>query len=640
MGTLRTSIEIFNGVSGPMAKIRKSVDTAVEGFKALHTATKTAVNTSTIQRASNEIIKIDSAVDQIDQSIIRSGISQQQLNNGMRDGVSAASGLLNKIKNIAMTMGVAFGAQKIISLADGMTSTTARLNLMNDGLQTTAELQKMIMRSANESRAYYSDTAAVVGKLGIMAKGAFDSTEQIVEFAELMNKQFVIGGVSVQEQTAAMYQLTQAMAAGKLQGDEFRSILENAPMLAQSIADYMGLTTGELKEIASEGLITAEVIKNAMFAAADQTNAAFNQIPMTFSQVGTLVANTLLQAFQPVIQMIGAGAQWIYDNWSTLEPIFYGLAAAVGAYAVALGIMRVATLIQTIAQWGLNAALMANPIMWIALAIGVVIGLIYKWVQSVGGLKVAWLIVVNALLKAWDWVKIAFFTGVYWVIDLWDKMKLAFMKVGFAITSFMGDMKVGVLTILQNLINGAIDIINGFIELLNKIPGVNIDLIGKVSFATTAAAENEAAKQAGQAAIDQYETDITAAAQERDNKLAQMQADAAANAAARQVEIDAAKADAATAGASDTAQETAAYSGETAANTASIADSMDAMDENLQYMRDIAERDVINRFTTAEIKIEQTNNNNIGSDMDIDGIMNKWNEDFIQILETSAEGVA
>ncbi|SNX53041.1 tape measure protein [Thermoanaerobacterium sp. RBIITD] len=192
-------------------------------------------------------------------------------------------------------------------------------------LQTTAELQDKIFALAQRARTSYQATADVISKLGLLAGDAFKSNDEMIAFSELMQKAFTVSGASIQEQTAAMYQLTQAMAAGRLQGDEFRSIMENAPMLVQAIEDYMHNVMGvegTLKDMSAEGLITADVIKNAMFSAADDIENKFKEMPMTFGQIGTIVGNTLLQTFEPVIQGIGKGAQWIYDNWSTLEPIF------------------------------------------------------------------------------------------------------------------------------------------------------------------------------------------------------------------------------------------------------------------------------------------------------------------------------
>jgi tape measure domain-containing protein len=629
MGTIRTAIHLFDGVSSPSKGINKAISTVTNSFESVQRVSQNAFNTTNIQATKVELNRVDSSVEQVDQAIKKASNSQQQFNKGMQDGGSAANGLMEKVRNIAAGIGVAFGINKIIGLADQMTSTTARLNLMNDGLQTTEQLQNMIMRSANASRGSYTETAAAVGKLGILAGSAFKNTAEIVSFAEQMNKQFVIGGSSIQEQTSAMYQLTQAMAAGKLQGDEFRSIMENAPMLAQAIAKYTGKTTGQLREMSADGLITADIIKNAMFSAADKTDAAFKKIPMTFSQVGTIVGNTLLKTFNPVIQTIGKGAQWIYDKWSTLEPIFYGLAAAVAFYSAAMAIQTAVTWLQVAANQALMISMLTNPILWIALAIGVIIAIIYKWIQSVGGIKVAWLIFCDVFISAWESVQIGFMSGVYSVMNMWDMFWLKVATGGTVIANSIGDMKVDVLTHLQNMVNDGIKIIDDFIGLLNKIPGVNIDLIGGMTFASTAAAENEAAKQNRNAILTQMGSDVTAAAASRGVKLSNMKTDAATAAEARQAKIVIAKNEAA---------EDAAV--KTAANTAKMANSMDSLDEDLQYMRDIAERDAVNRFTTAEIRIEQTNHNTINSDMDIDGVMGKWTKDFTEILETTAEGVA
>lgn len=196
-------------------------------------------------------------------------------------------------------------AKKISRISDQYTLMSSRIALMNDGTQTNKQLLDKISASANRARGSYHDMADTVSKLGILAKDAFNSNDEMIFFAEQMNKQFKIGGASIQEQTAAMYQLTQAMASGRLQGDEFRSIMENAPMLAQAIADEMGVTIGELRELSSEGAITAEVIKNAMVSSAEKTNEQFAKIPMTFEDTMTLLGNTTAKAFEPVLDVIG-----------------------------------------------------------------------------------------------------------------------------------------------------------------------------------------------------------------------------------------------------------------------------------------------------------------------------------------------
>jgi tape measure domain-containing protein len=460
----------------------------------------------------------------------------------------------------------------------------------------------MIYQSAQNSRTAYTDTAQAVAKLGMLAGDSFASNEETVAFAELMNKQFKIGGASIQEQTSAMYQLTQAMAAGKLQGDEFRSIMENAPMLANSIAEYMGIPKGELKEMSSDGVITADIIKNAMFAAANETNAQFEKLPMTFAQVGTVIGNTLLQTFDPIIQGIGQGAQWIYDNWSDIEPVFYGVTASVTAYAVAMGISNAVTWLGVEANKALLLTMLKNPWMWVAVGIGIAVGAVYKWVQSVGGISIAWMIAKDKVMTALDQMGI----GIY--------------AAGVAMSDFFGGIRADALSDLQIMVNGGIDMINEFINAINKIPGVAFDTIEHVTFGTTAQIEYEAAKNA------------------RAANLKNMRYDAGMNHTMRQMQIDIARESAAT----DTGIDYAAIYGnvaDIAANTGDIKDSMEISEEELKYIRDMAERETINRFTTAEVKVEMTNHNSINSDMDIDGVIDIFGEKLEDSIISIAEGV-
>jgi tape measure domain-containing protein len=555
-------------MTSPLRAMNNALNMTISSFEAMQKATNQAMNTSSIQAARAELNKAEIAMNQFEDEI-REANEEAKKMPGSFGGVE---GVLSKLKGLAAGVGLAFGANKIIEIADTMTLTTARLDLINDGLQSTAELQDMIAASANRARSSYQSTAEAVSKLGVLAGNAFSGNEEMIAFTELMNKNFVIGGASIQEQTAAMYQLTQAMAAGRLQGDEFRSIMENAPLLAQAIADYMGKPMGELREMSSQGLITAEVIKGAMFASANEINDRFAQMPMTFGQVGTILKNTLLQTFEPVIQAIGRGSQWIYDNWSTLEPVFLGLATATGAYAVALGLQKVAAVQAMIAEEGLRAVMMKNPYMWVALIIGVLVGMIYKWVQSVGGIRVAWLLAMDAVMSA------------------------------------AGNAKVAVLESLESMINGAISRINEFISLLNKIPGVNIDMIGNVSFAAKAAAENEAKAKA------------------RDRIINQAQLDAAKKSTADGMGFDW---DSLMSGVENTA-----------GNTAKMADSMEMAEESLEYMRDIAEQEAINRYTTASINVEFGGiTNNVNSELDLDGVVDYMATKVEEAMEISAERV-
>ena len=549
-------------------------------------------------------------------------------------GASAtrASGGLGKFISLAAAIA---GAVKGMKIADEYTNTAARLKLINDGLQTQEELQNKIFEAANRSRGSYNEMANAVAKMGLLAKDAFSSNDELIAFTELVQKAFRISGADPAEQAGAIRQLTQAMASGRLQGDELVSIMENAPMLYDAIAKYMGLSKEELKKLSSEGVITADIIKNAMFDAAEDINKAFEDLPMTFGDAWIAIQNNLLETFQPLIQTIAKGAQFIADNWSNIEPIFYGAAAAVGFFTVAMWIA-------TGAAEAFFTTLLSNPIAWIALAIGVVIALIYKWVQSVGGLKIAWLIVVDAILTAWDLLKIGFFFGVYAVMDLFNKLQICFKKVSVNIANFMGDMKANVLMLLQSLVNGAIDIINDFINILNKIPGVSIDTISHVTFGTNAQLENEAAKQARNEELEKYIADKEASMAERDQKLIQMIFDAEAAHAERQLEIANAQAEAKAEKAADlTLPEFTPFDPGTIEGTGNNGKlKVEMSDEDLKYLRDIAEREYVNKFSTATLAPNiQISFGDVHETADADKIAGRIRKILQEEIAMAAEGV-
>lgn len=566
----------------------------------------------------------------MEQEIRDNTAQQQRFNSSVNSGVTGASRLLGLIRSVAGAYMGINAAKGIVGLSDQMASANARLNLMNDGMRTNEQLQQMIYQSAQRSRSAYLDTVQTVSKLGILARDAFSSNEEMVAFVELMNKQFVIGGASVQEQTAAMYQLTQAMAAGRLQGDEFRSIMENAPLLAQAIAEKMGKTTGELREASSQGAITADVIKAALFGTADEINERFENMPMTWGQVWITVSNRLIMAMQPLLTFINLLAQ----NWGTLEPIVIGVVAAIGVYVLAMGAASLATS-------GFFAVLMSNPLFWIAAVIGIIIGYFYKWVQAVGGVRVAWLIVKSVFLSTLDAIKIRFFTVVYGVLDHLNQLQIGWLTVVTNVKNWAGDLKVGVLLKIQEMANGAIDIINWFIEKLNMIPGVAIDTIQRLTFATNAQLENEAAKQARNEELDDYRTEFENAMLERDEKLAGMQRQAQENYRWRQVDIEMARRQAAAA--ADEAATTPDYSGflsDIAANTAASADALDLNNEELEWMRDLAEQEAISRFTTTEIRVDMGGvTQNVASYLDTETLTHRMVAAINSGAEMAAEGV-
>lgn len=479
-------------------------------------------------------------------------------------GSKGVSSLTNAVTRLAGAYLGIQGLRNVLNLSDTLSQTTARLDMMNDGLQTTAQLTDMVYAAAQRSRGSFTATADMVGKLGNLAGDAFSSTQELVAFAEQLNKQIALSGASATAADAAILQLTQGLSSGALRGEELNSVLEQTPTVAKTIADYLGMSTGEMRELASQGGLTADVVKNALLSAADETNAKFAQMPMTFGQTMTQLQNYAIMAFQPVLQQLNefinsplfeqlkvnlAGAissiasfasqalgvvtqviQWIADNWGVIQPILTGIVAGFLAWQVATGLVAAAQAI-------LNFVLAASPLTWIILAIVAIVAAIAMWISAVGGLQAAWLIVVDAVLLAWDYLVLGFYTGVFWVQDMLASMALGFQSAGVAVANYVGQMKVNVLTIIQNMVNGAIDLINWFIAQLNKLPGVSIEAIGHATFAATAAAEEAAAAQSRNSGLQAKANANAAQKASHSNTLSQMLSDLQANHASRQQEI-------------------------------------------------------------------------------------------------------
>lgn len=283
MSTIRTAIQIQDNMSSAFSAMNNAMNIVISSFENLQNVSGNAVNTNSIQAARRELSSASIAIYQIEDNIRNSNNQQQQFNNSLRTGETAANWLLNRINGVA---GAYVGIRTVggvASISDELVQTNARLNMMNDELQTTQQLQEIIFQSAQRSRASYSSTADAVAKLGLRAKGTFSSNTEVVAFTEQLNKMFIIAGASQDEMSSATLQLTQALGSGILRGEEFNAVFEAAPNIMQAVADYMEMPIGKLREIASEGEITADIVKKAMFAAADETNAQFESIPMTIS---------------------------------------------------------------------------------------------------------------------------------------------------------------------------------------------------------------------------------------------------------------------------------------------------------------------------------------------------------------------
>ena len=548
------------------------------------------------QRMANMLDDVRASTMNVETAAAATAVQMQELAGKMTQTNSRGTSLLGTIRNLAGTFLGMQSVRWLVNTSDQLTSINARLRLMTGSAEAAAAAQEEIYQAAMRSRGAYADMADFVSQLGTVAGNAFTGTDELVAFAEQIQKQMAISGASGASAQAALVQLTQGLASGTLRGEELNSVLEQTPMIAQTIAEYMGVTTGEMRELASEGKVTAEVVKNAMLGAAEETNAQFEQMPMTWAQVWTMFQNVAIQALDPVLDAIS----WLANHLEELSPILAGLAAGAVAFAAGLGIQAAATWIANGAAKAFFTTLLTNPLTYIVLIIGLVVAAIYQWVQSMGGLEIAWLTVVDSVLYAWDTVKAGFFTGVYFVMDLFDQMGLKIQTVAVSIQNFLGDMKVGVLTVLQGMVNGAIDIINWFIDKLNLIPGVSIEAIQKTTFAATASAENEAAKANRNAALEEARQEVEQRTQDRADKLAQMWADRDANHAARQAEIQVKRAAQATGQENQALPSSTPYDelsgqlGDIAGSVGSIEKSVKMSDEDIKSLVDVAERRYVN----------------------------------------------
>lgn len=693
-----------------LEQLRGQLDQAVQEQEALNRA----VENMDVEAANQAYLRLSQTVGNTERYIRDNVDEQGRFNREIEEGTNEANSLMQTIKGAVAAYATIQTLSTALNLSDQLTSTTARLNLMNDGLQTTQDLQNMIYLSAERARGSYQATADAVSKLGLMAGDAFGSSEEIIAFMEQVNKQFTIAGTEAAGIDAAMLQLTQAMGSGVLRGEEYNSILEQAPNIIQAIADYMEVPKGQLKDMAAEGQITADIVKAAMFAAADDTNAKFESMPKTFSQIWTSFQNTALIAFQPVLQrmneianseafqefvnnaieglsmvagialeifdlLVGvAGA--VADNWSWLSPIIYGVAAALAVYygwllltkgaemamaavhgivAVAKGIMAAATMLvtgatwaETTAQYGLNAAMYACPIVWIIILIIALIALFYAAVAAVnkfagtsvsatgiicGAFMVALAFIGNIFVALWNLVVDVFVLIYNLVATVANFIGNVFTDPIGAVCRLFFDLADTVLGILQALAS-AIDAIFGS-NLAGSVQGWRDSLGGWVDDTFGKGDEVMAKMNADDMKLGRFEY---GAAWDAGYSFGEGIDESIAN-------FDPSSLfDTNVPGADDYANLGNYGSGiggigsgvdDIAGNTGKIADSMDITEEDLKYLRDIAEQEAINRFTTAEITIEQTNHNTVSGKMDLDGIVSGLTDAANEAVDKIAEGV-
>lgn len=642
---------------------------------------------------------------------IRDNVDEQgRFNQEISAGTQQANELTNTIKRAVAAYVSIQSVGKALNISDELVQTTSRLNMMNDGVQTTAELVNMVYAAAQDARGSFSQMADVVARFGNNAKDAFSSSEEVVAFADLIQKQMTIAGASTQEAANAELQLSQALGSGVLRGDELNSIFEQAPNLIQNIADYLDVPIGKIREMAADGELSADVVKAAIFSAADDINSKFNEMPMTWGQIWQSMQNTALIAFQPVLQRLNDLANseafqtfiqgaieamatlanillnvfeiaasvgaFIGDNWSIIAPIIYGVIAALGAYLAIMGIVNAITAISaaidatkaaadalaagqtflwTVRQYGLNAALAACPITWIIVLIIALIAIIFA--------------VCNAIAKMTGIANSGFGVitgGVNVVIQFFKNLGLTVANIALGIGNAIAALASNMMTAFHNaicnvqswfynLLSTALSVIEGICAALNKLPFVEFDYSGISSAADDYAAKaSEAAgnKEDYQSISDAFNEGFTTFDAFQDGWASDAFnagaawgdgiADKVSNFSLSDVfgQTDIPNVGDYTSGFNDAIANSGVGDsiGNIDDNTGKIKDSLDVTEEDLKYLRDIAEQEAINRFTTAEVTINQTNNNNVSSDTDLDGFITALDDAMGEAIDEVTNG--
>lgn len=651
---------------------------------------------------------------------IRDNVDEQgRFNQEISAGTQQANELTNTIKRAVAAYVSIQTVGKALNISDELVQTTSRLNMMNDGVQTTAELVNMVYAAAQDARGSFSQMADVVARFGNNAKDAFSSSEEVVAFADLIQKQMTIAGASTQEAANAELQLSQALGSGVLRGDELNSIFEQAPNLIQNIADYLDVPIGKIREMAADGELSADVVKAAIFSAADDINSKFNEMPMTWGQIWQSMQNTALIAFQPVLQrlndlanseafqtfiqgaieamatlanillnifeLVGTVGGFIADNWSVISPIIYGVIAALAVYAAYLGIVKgieiasaaataihsVAmsakigvmaaltgqTMAATAAQMGYNGALYACPVVWIIVLIIALIAVIMA--------------VCSAIAKMTGIANSGFGVitgGVNVVIQFFKNLGLTVANIALGIGNAIAALASNMMTAFHNaicsvqswfynLLSTALSVIEGICSALNKLPFVEFDYSGISSAADDYAAKaSEAAgnKEDYQSISDAFNEGFTTFDAFQDGWASDAFnagaawgdgiADKVSNFSLSDVfgQTDIPNVGDYTSGFNDAIANSGVGDsiGNIDDNTGKIKDSLEVSEEDLKYLRDIAEQEAINRFTTAEINVDMSGmQNTVNSGDDIDGFMTKLTDSVNEAVDNMTEGV-
>lgn len=697
-----------DNANAELEQLRMQLNQAIQEQNSLNQA----MQNMDVSAANDAYLRLSQTVGNTERYIRDNVDEQGRFNQEISAGTQQANELTNTIKRAVAAYVSIQSVGKALNISDELVQTTSRLNMMNDGVQTTAELVNMVYAAAQDARGSFSQMADVVARFGNNAKDAFSSSEEVVAFADLIQKQMTIAGASTQEAANAELQLSQALGSGVLRGDELNSIFEQAPNLIQNIADYLDVPIGKIREMAADGELSADVVKAAIFSAADDINSKFNEMPMTWGQIWQSMQNTALIAFQPVLQRLNDLANseafqtfiqgaieamatlanillnvfevaasvgaFIGDNWSIIAPIIYGVIAALGAYLAIMGIVNAITAISaaidatkaaadalaagqtflwTVRQYGLNAALAACPITWIIVLIIALIAIIFA--------------VCNAIAKMTGIANSGFGVitgGVNVVIQFFKNLGLTVANIALGIGNAIAALASNMMTAFHNaicsvqswfynLLSTALSVIEGICSALNKLPFVEFDYSGISSAADDYAAKaSEAAgnKEDYQSISDAFNEGFTTFDAFQDGWASDAFnagaawgdgiADKVSNFSLSDVfgQTDIPNVGDYTSGFNDAIANSGVGDsiGNIDDNTGKIKDSLDVTEEDLKYLRDIAEQEAINRFTTAEINVDMSGmQNTVNSGDDIDGFMTKLTDSVNEAVDNMTEGV-
>lgn len=703
-----------------LEQLRSQLNRAIQEQNNLNSA----MQNMDVSGANAAYLQLSQTVGNTERYIRDNTDEQGRFNQEIQEGVSGSNELVNMIKRAVGAYISIQGIGKVLNMSDELTQTTSRLDLMNNSFNEingtaneTSELVNMVYAAAQDARGSLDSMASVVARFGNNARDAFGNSEEVVAFADLVQKQMTIAGASTQEAANAELQLSQALGSGVLRGDELNSIFEQAPNLIQNIADYLDVPIGKIRDMAADGEITADIVKAAIFSAADDINAKFDEMPMTWGQIWQSMQNTAVMAFQPVLQrlngmansdafqgfvdgaieamattanivlnifdLVGSVAGFVADNWSMISPIVYGVIAALAVYGAYLAITKGlelasaaagvvhavamsakigitaaltgSTMAATAAQMGYNGALYACPIVWIIVLVVALIAIFYAAVAAVnhfaGTTTSATGLICGAVATAGAFIGNIFIGLINTIIGLGVSLWNAIANFVNAFALIFNNPIAGIEALFLSLFNFIVEVIESAARMLDAVFGSSLaDAVAgfqnKVQAKVDAViAENGGTEVLKTVNMSDYQIDRLnyGDAWNAGYNFGQGIDDKISNFSLSDIfgKTDIPNPDDYISGFSDAIANSGAGNNldSIADDTSAIKDSVDITDEDLKYLRDIAEREAINRFTTAEIKLDMTNNNNVSSDADLDGIVDGMTTKVLEALEAVREGV-